>query len=72
MWLEVEYLKLWHESKKLAPKHEGPFVIKEVLGPLNYHLKLPTQWKLHPVFHTTLLSPYKENDIHGQNFLEST
>ena len=24
---------------------------------------------IHPVFHATLLSPYKENDIHGMNFI---
>src|SRR5271156_5442779 len=36
VWLESKYLKLRYESKKLAPKQEGPFVISEVLNPLNY------------------------------------
>jgi hypothetical protein len=27
------------------------------------------QWRIHPVFHTTLLSPYRENDVHGLNFI---
>ena len=70
VWLEAKYLKLCHESKKLAPKREGPFLIEEVLNPLNYRLKLPTSWRIHPVFHATLLTPYKENDIHGKNFTE--
>ena len=43
-------------------------VITNVLGLLTYRLKLPDQWKIHPVFHTTLLTPYRENDIHGPNY----
>ena len=49
-------------------KRQGPFVITEVIGPLTYRLKLPTQWKIHPVFHTSLLTPYKETGTHGPNF----
>ena len=68
VWLESKYLKLRHESKKLAPKREGPFPIIEVLNPLNYRLLLPKTWRIHPVFHASLLSPFKHNDIHGENF----
>ena len=32
------------------------------------HLLSRIQWKIHPIFHATLLSPYKENDVHGNNF----
>ena len=70
VWLEAKNLRLPYETKKLAPKREGPFVIKKVLGPLMYELKLPEQWKIHPVFHASLLTPYGENSIHGPNFLE--
>ena len=69
MWLELKNLKLRYESKKVAPKQEGPFQISEVLGPLMYRLKLSEQWKIHPVFHATLLTPFKENNIHGPNYL---
>ena len=69
VWLESKHLKLCYETKKLAPKREGPFEIEEVLSPLNYRLKLPKQWKIHPVVHATLLLPYLESDIHGKNFL---
>ena len=69
VWLESRYLKLRYPSKKLAPKREGPFTITEVLSPLNYRLQLPTSWKIHPVIHITLLSPYKENATHGTNYL---
>ena len=49
-------------------KHEGPFKIEEVLGPVTYRLKLSTTWQIHNVFHTVLLKPYIENGIYGKNF----
>ena len=69
VWLKLKNLKLQYESKKVAPKQEGPFCISEVLRPLTYKLKLSEQWKIHPVFHSTLLTPFKENDIHRPNYL---
>ena len=47
------------------PKQEGPFLIKEVLGPVTYRLTLPSQWKIHNVFHACLLMPHKKTDLHG-------
>jgi hypothetical protein len=32
------------------------------------HLILPTQWNIHPVFHTSLLTPFIETPSHGPNF----
>ena len=57
VWLESKHLKLRYESKKIAPKREGPFRIIEVLNSLNYHFELPHSWRIHPVIHVTLLSP---------------
>ena len=68
VWLESKNLKLAYASRKLAPKREGPFVITEVIGPVTYRLDLPQVWKIHPVFHACLLSPYKENEVHGPNY----
>uniref|UniRef100_A0A0W0G4X8 RNA-directed DNA polymerase n=1 Tax=Moniliophthora roreri TaxID=221103 RepID=A0A0W0G4X8_MONRR len=70
VWLEGKNLDFGYPSKKLSPKREGPFVIDKVMGPVTYRLKLPHQWKIHPVFHAALLKPYKETEAHGQNFLE--
>ena len=68
VWLEARNLKCLVTNPKFAPKREGPFTITKILSPITYQLHLPKTWKIHPVFHTTLLSPYRENDIHGPNF----
>ena len=52
----------------MAPKREGPFEIEEVLGPVTYQLKLLETWKIHKVFHPTLLQPYRENKVYGENY----
>jgi hypothetical protein len=67
--LESKNVKIGYPTRKLSPKWEGVFVIQEVLSKLSYRLKLPPQWKIHPVFHAALLTPYKENKMHGVNFL---
>jgi len=67
VWLEGRNLSMSY-NKKITTKREGPFLITEVLGPVNYRLKLPDKWKHHDTFHASLLTPYKENDIHGPNF----
>ena len=54
----------------MKPKREGPFTITEVLGPVTYRLQLPAAWRIHNVFHATLLKPYKENEIYGKNYTE--
>src|SRR5258707_2695401 len=38
------------------------------MSPVNYQLELPTQWSIHPVFHTDLLTPYCETQMHGENY----
>src|SRR6266550_2751797 len=65
VWLSSRNLKIPYQSNKLAPKREGPFTIKEVLGPVTYRLTLPRQWKIHDVYHAALLTPFKETSFHG-------
>ena len=68
VWLDTQNIKT-NYHKKIAPKHEGPFKIIEILGPLNYRLQLPSTWKLHNNFHAIFLMPYMENEVHGPNYL---
>ena len=69
VWLDARNLKTGL-TKKLAPKKEGPFEITEVKNPLVYQLKIPDRWKIHPVFHATLLSRYVTTQAHGPSFSE--
>jgi hypothetical protein len=55
-------------TAKLVPKCHGPFKVIEVMFPVNYQLELPTQWSIHNVFHTDLLTPYCETPTHGTNY----
>lgn len=69
VWLDTRNLKMKINSK-LKPRKEGPFTITKVIGQVNYQLALPSHWKIHPVFHTVLLRPFKETKQHGPNFIE--
>jgi len=70
VWLEAMNLNLPYQLKKMSTKREGPFEIAEVMGPITYRLLLPKQWKIHDVFHATLLTPFEETDAHGPAYLE--
>jgi transposase InsO family protein len=48
-------------TRKLAPKFMGPYKIEKVISTTAYRLKLPSNLKIHPVFHVSMLKPYKEN-----------
>src|SRR6201996_3822613 len=68
VWLEGRNLKTDQPASKLAAKRYGPFPVAQVLSPVTYQLTLPEQWKIHPVFHVDLLTPYKETAFHGTNY----
>ena len=71
VWLEGTNLKLpANLTNKLSPRRYGPFKVVAVISPVAYKLELPAQWKIHDVFHASLLTPYKETQQHGPNFLE--
>ena len=63
-----------HTSKITLPLQEtgsqrhGPFEIVQVLSPLTYRLRLPSAWKIHNVFHASLLSPYCSTEPYGPSF----
>lgn len=65
VWLEAKNIRVGGDYRKLRALREGPFEIMEVLGPLTYRLKLPRTWRIHDVFHASLLSAYRTTAIHG-------
>ena len=44
---------------KLDHKKFGPFKVKRAVGKRAYELVLPPTMKIHPVFHVSLLEPYR-------------
>jgi hypothetical protein len=69
VWLEGTNIKTTHPKAKLAPKRHGPFKILST-SPTNSRLHLPPAWRIHPVFHNSLLTPYQETPEHGPNFTQ--
>jgi len=67
VWLDAKNLKTPYLSK-FAPKQEGPFKIKDVLGPLTYRLELPKQWEIYNVFYASLLLPFNAINVYGPSF----
>jgi hypothetical protein len=68
VWLEGKHLRFPHQATKLNPKRYGPFKIIKAISSVVYQLQLPLSWKIHPVFHASLLLPYSETTSHGPNF----
>lgn len=70
VWLEGTNLKLPYSTMKLAPRWYGPFKIVTKISDITYWLEIPAKWKIHNVFHASLLTPYNKTHAHGLNFLE--
>jgi Chromo (CHRromatin Organisation MOdifier) domain len=70
VWLEGKNLPLPYGTAKLAPRQHGPFKISKIISPVVVRLELLAQWSIHPVFHTSLLTPYTETPSHGPNFTQ--
>ena len=54
-----------HLSRKLNPKNYGPFQIEKIVSPLAIQLTLPRKWKIHNVFHVSLIEPYWASNFLG-------
>jgi hypothetical protein len=70
VWLKATNLKTTHPTAKLAPKRYRPFTINKRISDVVFQLELPHQWKIHNVFHVSLLTPYVKTELHGQTFSE--
>jgi len=71
VWLEGTNLRLPSNiTTKLAPRRYRPFMVATKISNVTYKLSLLPTWKIHDVFHASLLTPYKETDQHGPNFIE--
>ena len=58
--LSTKNLKFKNYLRKLQRKFVGPFAVLEKISPMAYKLQLPTSWRIHDVFHTSLLREWKQ------------
>ena len=58
VWLKTTNVTTKYPIKKFDNKCLRPFKILEKVRKSAYHLKLPSQWKIHNIFNEVLLSPY--------------
>jgi len=56
--LSTKNLKAKQPSRKLTHHFIGPYCIEKIIGRQAYKLTLPTAYRIHSVFHVSLLEPY--------------
>jgi hypothetical protein len=49
-------------SRKMDHKNNGPFQIEMIVSPLAFQLTLARKWKIHNVFHLSLLEPFRTSE----------
>ena len=59
--LNAKNIRTRRPTKKLAPKLYGPFRILAKVGTRSYRLELQDRWRIHNVFHASLLEPHRAN-----------
>jgi len=57
--LNAKNIRSNRPSNKLSPKLYGPFKVLEKKGIRAYKLEISPRWNIHPVFHVSLLEPYR-------------
>lgn len=68
--LSTRNLKLATVNKKLSPKQIGPFAILSKIGSQAYRIRLPPRYRIHDVFHVSLLEPWRGR--HGEQPANTT
>ena len=57
--LSTRYIRFRNGPQKLQQRFVGPFAIVKKISRVAYELQLPETWKMHPVFHISLLKPWR-------------
>ena len=59
--LNTRHIKFRQTPHKLQRGYIGPFQILQKTSKVAYKLELPENWKMHPVFHISLLKLWKQS-----------
>ena len=66
VWLLRRHIPTTRPCAKLDYKKLGPFRIIAKINPVVYRLELPSHFKIHNVFHVSLLEPHHSSQIPGR------
>ena len=68
VWLNSKYIKT-KRKRKLEAKFFGPFRVFHPVGKQAYKLELPKKWRIHDVFHMSLLEQdtIRKGRVHEEN-----
>ena len=58
--LSAKNIRTRRPTKKYDARFLGPFEVDKRIGSCAYRLKLPPSYRIHPVFHASLLEPYQQ------------
>jgi len=65
--LNAKNIRTKRPTKILSPRMHGPFKVFEVKkGERAFKLEISPRWKIHPIFHVSLLEPYRASAREGR------
>lgn len=69
VWLLTKNLRSERAKKKLDQVKAGPFEITEVINDVTIRLNLPPRYRMHPVFHNSVIERFEEDPFPGRQAL---